>query len=80
MSDVIRFWPKNAAENPDAVLEQAVGNYTDVFVIGYDREGCLDARASLSFEMRDIFFAIEAFKHMVLRGEYGDRLMERGDE
>lgn len=80
MTNVIKFWPKNAAESPDAVLEQAVGGYDQVFIIGYDKDGGLDVRASLGFKMRDIFFAIEAFKHKVLSGQYGERLVERGDD
>lgn len=80
MSEVVKFYPANAAKNPDAVLEQAVGVYDQVFVIGYDKDGCLEVRSSLNFEMRDIFFAMEAFRHKVLSGEYGDSLKERGDE
>lgn len=79
MSEVVKFYPANAAKNPDAVLEQAVGVYDQVFVIGYDKHGGLDVRASLNFQMRDVFFAMEAFRHKVLSGDYGDRLRERGD-
>ena len=80
MSEVVKFYPKGAAKNPDAVLEQAAGVYDQVCVIGYDKDGALEVRASLNFKMRDIFFAMEAFKHKVLSGEYGDRLREIGDE
>ena len=70
MSEIIKFYPANAAKNPDAVLEQAVGVYGQVFVIGYDKDGELDMRASLNFKVRDILFAMEVFKHKVLSGEY----------
>lgn len=80
MTEVIKFYPKDAAVNPDPVLEQAMGVYYQVLVVGYDKNGALDVRASLNFPMRDIFFAMDAFKHRVLSGEYGDRLRERGDE
>lgn len=80
MSEVVKFYSKDAAKNPDAVLEQAIGVYDQVFVIGYDKNGELEVRASLNFLMRDIFFAMDAFKHKVLSGDYGDRLRERGDE
>lgn len=76
MSEVVRFYPVNAARNPDAVLEQAIGVYDQVFIIGYDKNGELDVRASLNFKMREIFFAMDAFKHKVLNGEYGSRLEE----
>lgn len=71
MTEVVKFYPRGAAKNPDAVLEQAVGDYTQVFIIGYNKDGELDVRASLNFEMRDIFFAIDAFKFKVLNGDYG---------
>jgi hypothetical protein len=72
--NVVKFYPKDAAKNPDNVLERAVGVYDQVFVIGYDKDGKLDVRASLNFKMKDIFFAMEAFKHKVLRGDYDERL------
>ena len=37
MNNVIKFYPKNAAENPDNVLEQAVGAYDEVLIIGWDK-------------------------------------------
>ena len=79
MSEVIKFYPANAAKNPDAVLEQAVGVYDQVFVLGYDKDGELEVRASLNFKMREIFFAMDAFKHKVLNGDYGCRLDENTD-
>ena len=80
MSKVVKFYPSNAAKNPDMVLEQAVGIYDQVFVIGYDKNGALEARASLGLSMRDIFFALDAFKFKVLNGDYGDALTEPRDE
>ena len=76
MIEVVKFYPKGAAKHPDNVLEQAAGVYDQVFVIGYDKEGALEVRASLNFPMRDIFFAMEAFKFKVLNGDYGDVLEE----
>lgn len=78
--NVVKFYPQNAAQNPDAVLDQAIGQYDKVFVIGYSKDGDLDVRGSLNFTIGDIFFALEAFKHMVLAGEYGDRLKEGRDD
>ena len=80
MSNVVKFYPKGAAENPDAVLEQAAGVYDQVFVIGYGKNGDLEVRASLNFKMRDIFFAIEGFRFMVFNGEYSDVLVEEDDD
>ena len=80
MSEIVKFYPKDAAKNPDAVLEQAVGVYDQVFVIGYDKDGDLEVRASLNFLVREIFFAMDAFKHKVLNGDYEMGLREKGDE
>lgn len=75
--NVVKFYPHNAAHDPDVVLEQSAGVYDEVLVIGYDKDGMLDVRASLNFDMKSIFFALEAFKHQVLSGEFGHRLEER---
>ena len=79
MADIVKFYPKDAAKNPDAVLEQAVGVYDQVFVIGYNKDGDLDVRGTSNFTMKELFFALDAFKFMVLNGEYGERL-QKGDE
>lgn len=70
MAEVVKFYPANAAKNPDAVLEQAIGTYDQVFIIGYNKSDILDVRASLNFKMKDILFAIEVFRHKLLSGDY----------
>jgi hypothetical protein len=75
--NIVKLYPHNAALNPDVVLEQSAGVYEEVLVIGYNKDGALDARASLNFDMKSIFFALEAFKHQVLSGAFGHRLEEK---
>lgn len=70
MAEIVKFYPKGAAINPDNVLEQAVGVYDQVFIIGYDKDGTLSVRSSLNFKLREIFFALDAFKFKVLNGDY----------
>lgn len=70
--NVTKFYPSNAALNPDNVLEQAIGEYEQVFVIGVAKDGMLDARASLNMKARDILYLIEQFKHNLMGGSYGD--------
>ena len=72
MSNVVDFFPNNAAENPDNVLEQAKGQYQDVFILGYDADGDIDARSSLGFSKAEILFLIESFKHRLMSGEYDE--------
>lgn len=75
--NVVKFYSLRAALSPDVVLEQSAGVYEEVLVIGYNKDGELDVRASLNFDMKSIFFALEAFKHQVLSGEFGHRLEEK---
>ena len=70
MVEVIKFYPADAAKNPDNVLEQAVGAYDQVFIIGYDKSGILEVRSSTNFQVQEIFFALDAFKFKVLNGDY----------
>ena len=75
--NVVKFYSLRAALAPDVVLEHAAGVYDEVLVIGYNKAGELEVRASLNFDMKSIFFALEAFKHQVLSGEYGHRLEDK---
>jgi len=70
MNKVVKFYVKDAAKNPDNVLEQAVGVYDQAFIIGYDKGGKLNVRSSTNFPVREIFFALDAFKFKVLNGDY----------
>lgn len=67
---IIKFYPRNAAQNPDAVLEQAAGNFENVFIIGWDNAGNLDVRASTNWSVGEIVMAIEMFKHKLMTGDY----------
>ena len=71
--EVIKFYPKNAAEKIDNVLEQAVGVFDRAIIIGYDKNGDFDVRASLNFVQMDIIYALDLFKHRLLNGR-GDKV------
>lgn len=70
MGEVIKIYPEGSAKYPDAVLEQAVGVYESVFIIGYDQDGKLDVRASTNLACKDILWLIETFKSKMLNGDY----------
>ena len=72
MGKIIKFYPHNAAKDPDAVLEQAIGEYESVFIIGYDKEGNMSPRASLNLDGYELLFLLELFKHKWLNGDYGE--------
>lgn len=68
---VVKFYPRNAADNPDNVLELAVGSYDSVLIIGWDKEGELDCRASTNLaDGGELLWLIEKFKSNLLTGVY----------
>lgn len=68
---VVKFYPKNAAKDADAVLEQSLGNFSEVLIIGWDKDGFLDARATLGLkDGGDILWLIESFKAKLMNGDY----------
>lgn len=69
--NVEKFYPADAAKDADNVLEQAMGVYKDVLVLGYTPEGRMDIRATLSFsDMTQVLWLLETFKHRMLRGDF----------
>lgn len=70
--EVVKFYPADAAKDPDNVLEQAVGEYSHVLIIGWrEDDGTLDVRASLNLkEGRDLMWLVEVFKAKLMSGDY----------
>ena len=70
-SNVRKFYPKDAAKIADNVLEQAMGQYGSLLILGYDHEGQMDVRASLDLsDGGDILWLLEVFKSKLLNGDY----------
>jgi hypothetical protein len=72
MTNVIKFYPKGSAENPDNVLEQAVGVYQDVLVLGWDKDDVMDCRASLGFTHEQVLWIITKFQLKLMNGDYNE--------
>lgn len=72
MGDIVKFYSSNAAEKIDNVLEQAIGQYERAIIIGYDKDGYFDVRASLNFKQKEIVYAIDLFKHRLFNGDYNE--------
>ena len=66
-----KLYGPHAAKNPDNVLEQAIGQYESVFLLGWDKEGKVDFRASLNLDPEDFIYLIERFKFKFMNGDYG---------
>lgn len=68
---VVKFYPADAAKDADNVLEQAIGNYSDVLIIGWDKDGNFDARATLGLkDGGDCLWLVETFKFKLLNGDF----------
>lgn len=69
--NVIKFFPADAYKDPDAVLEQAIGEFSDVLIIGWNKDGHMDVRATKGLEDGgDMLWLIEKFKFNMLAGAY----------
>jgi len=69
--NVTKFYPANAAISADNVLEQAMGRYSEVLIIGWDKDGEFDARATLGLkDGGDALWLVEAFKHKLMSGDF----------
>lgn len=71
MTNVEKFYPRDAAKSADNVLEQAFGEYDEVLIIGWDKNGDFDARATLGLkDGKDILWLVEAFKLKLMNGDF----------
>lgn len=71
MDNVTKFYGHGAANDPDNVLDQAKGQYENLLIIGWDREGNMDARSDLGLKSnKDVLWLVETFKAMLMDGTY----------
>lgn len=70
MTNVSKFYPKDAAKDPDMVLEQAIGEYQHVMILGIRKDGAIEARLDLGFEDADMLYVMEQFRHDFLSGRF----------
>lgn len=70
MPKVEKFYPKDAGKNPDYVLEQAIGLFEDVVIIGYTHDGDLEVRSNTTFSEPEMMNAIKTFEHNYYGGMY----------
>ena len=73
MSEVVKFYPADAAKDADNVLEQAMGQFGDVLILGWDKDGEFDVRATLGLkDGGDILWLVEVFKAKLMAGDFGE--------
>lgn len=69
--NVVKFYAADAAKSADNVLELAAGVYDQVLLLGWDKDGNFDARATLGLkDGGDILWLVETFKHKLMSGDY----------
>ena len=68
--NVTKFYTADAAKDPDNVLEQAVGVYESVVIIGVEKDGDLLVSASTNIGENQILWLLERFKHKLMAGDY----------
>lgn len=67
---VVKFYPADAAKSADSVLEQARGQYSEVLLIGWNKDDAFDPRATLGLTNRDCLWLTELFKFKLLSGDF----------
>ena len=72
MSDdnIISLHTSNDVIGADIVVEEAIGVYENVVIIGWNKQEELEVRASLNLSQAEILWLIETFKARLLSGEY----------
>lgn len=69
-TNVVKLYPPTMADEPDAVLEWAKGNYSELLLLGYDEDGALFVRSTSTLQCKDVLWLIECFKQKLLNGDY----------
>ena len=64
--NVHKMYPSNSADNPDLVLEQAMGMYNEVLVLGWNTDDLLDAKCTNGMTDADILMMLEIFKKLLI--------------
>ena len=70
--NIVKLYPANSAEKADNVLEQAAGEYDQLLILGWDKDGILDARATLGLKFGEMLVLMEMFKANMIAGDYTD--------
>ena len=66
----VEFKTGEVSLDSDTVLNEAVGNYTSVLVIGWDKEGFLDVRSTNNLDQKDCLYLSQMFSNKLLNGDY----------
>ena len=71
-NNIVKFYKKGAAIDADAVLEQAVGNYNEIVILGWDKDGYLDLRVTSGTTIPGLLWLLELTKAKLINGDFSD--------
>lgn len=69
MNNVVNIIP---CLDPDLVLENAKGEYEEVLLLGWNKDGEFVARHGGEATLQDAYFKAATFCHKVLSGDYSE--------
>lgn len=71
INNVVKLYCNNAADDPDNVLEQAIGKYSEVLIIGWNHDDVLDVRRTNDLSDADMLLLMEIFKRLLIENHIG---------
>ena len=72
MSNVQKFYPANAAEKANNVLEQCLGSFEDVLVLGLDSDGGVDIRVTTTLTDAEVIALIARANFIIMQAINGE--------
>ena len=72
VANISKFYKKNAAEDPDVVLERAIGKYSSLLIIGWDKDDNLDCRSTTDLTYEQTLWLVSKFQHKLLNGDFSE--------
>lgn len=70
----------DSGKNPDNILRQSIEEYEQVLVLGWDKEGMFNPKASTNLNAQELLWLIEQFKTNLMLGLYSNPPEEAEDD
>jgi hypothetical protein len=70
---VQKLYHLKSLPSADALMTQEIGEFQDVMLMGYDKDGCLRYCATKGLKVADLFYLMDNVKHDILTGNAWDR-------
>jgi len=70
MGELLKVYPDNAQKDPDKVLQCAVGDFSEVIVLGFNKDGHIEGRVSLELNEMDAYYLLQALAADILSNKF----------